>query len=300
MSSPPDSATLWQVAVTVPAAAAPAFVASLAETALSVSDFAAGDGTDRTVTALYAERPDPRRLPDGARIEPLKERDWIAESQRLNVPLAAGRFIIRGGHHGPSERPGDIDIVIEAGRAFGSGHHHSTLGCLLALDGLAKIRRFRRVLDLGTGSGILAIAAAKRWRVPVLAADVDPVAAAIARRNATRNGVGGLVRVRRVKGAGARWARLAGPFDLIVANILARPLAAMARELAGAAAADGIVVLSGLLVSQERMVASRYRGHGLRLAGRIAREGWLTLVLATRQASAMRSLFALCDRPPAP
>ena len=180
------------------------------------------------------------------------------------------------------EKPpaGAIAIEIAAATAFGTGEHPSTRGVLLALDALARRRSFRRPLDLGTGSGVLAIAAAKRLHCPVLASDIDPAAALVAAHHMRRNGLAGRVRV--VCAPGWRSRALRGRhFDLVLANILARPLALMARDLARALKPGGIAVLSGLLPRQEGMVLAAHRAQGLALVRRLVIDGWSTLVLGS-------------------
>ena len=173
-------------------------------------------------------------------------------------------------------------VEIDAATAFGTGEHPSTRGCLLALDGLACRRRFRRPLDIGTGSGVLAIAAAKRLHRPVLASDIDCEAARVARHHVARNGVAGRVRV--ICAPGFRSRRLRhGKYDLILANILARPLAAMARDLKRALAPGGVAVLAGLLRRQEPLVLSAQRAQGVALQRRVVIEGWSTLILRSGQ-----------------
>jgi ribosomal protein L11 methyltransferase len=212
-----------------------------------------------------------------AEIGPLPDTDWVTESLRGLAPVRAGRFLVHGSHDRARRRPNDIAIEIEAGQAFGTGHHGTTAGCLEVLDRLGRARRYRAPLDLGTGSGVLAIAMAKAWGVPVLASDIDPVAVRIANENARLNKVGGSVQA--VTAAGFRHPLLRdGSFDLIVANILAGPLAAMATDLAARLLPGGTVVLSGLLPQQRRLIVARYRSRGLRLARSIVRNGWLTLV----------------------
>ena len=174
--------------------------------------------------------------------------------------------------------PGSIPLEIDAATAFGTGEHPSTRGVLLALDGLARRRRFRRPLDIGTGTGVLAIAAAKRLHRPVLASDIDCAAARVAAHHVGRNGLRGQVRVICAPGYRARAVRRSR-YDLILSNILARPLSLMARDLARALAPGGVAVLSGLLRRQERMVLAAHRMQGLVLAHRIAIEGWSTLIL---------------------
>src|SRR5205814_982299 len=162
--------------------------------------------------------------------ERLPERDWLAENRRDFPPQRIGRFFIHGSHWHGRAAPSSIPIEIDAATAFGTGEHPSTRGCLLALDRLARRRRFRRPLDIGTGSGILAIAAAKRLRRPVVAGDIDPEAVRVARHHARRNGLASRARFLRTAGYRRRALRR-HKYDLILANILARPLALMARDL---------------------------------------------------------------------
>ncbi|MBV8849846.1 MAG: 50S ribosomal protein L11 methyltransferase [Methylobacteriaceae bacterium] len=202
--------------------------------------------------------------------------DWISASLAGFDPVRAGRFLVIGSHARDAARANDIVIEIEAALAFGTGHHGTTSGCLFALDRLARRERPRRILDIGTGSGILAIAAAKRWKQKVIASDLDPVAVATARSNAVRNGAGPYVRP--VQASGTRHPALAGSHDLILANILARPLKRLAGEIARAASPGGILVLSGLLARDVPGVASVYRAHGFGLIRCDLREGWSTLM----------------------
>jgi ribosomal protein L11 methyltransferase len=169
-------------------------------------------------------------------------------------------------------------LVLDAGAAFGSGEHGSTRGCLRALQRVAH-RRPRRIIDLGTGSGILALAAGKLLRRRVLATDIDPWAVVVAARNVALNGARGRVRVVLADDWKRRAVRSAGPYDLVLANILARPLAAMARDLARALAPGGTAILSGLLARQARMVLAAHRRARLRLDVALAEERWTTLVL---------------------
>ena len=210
--------------------------------------------------------------------ERLHERDWLGENLRAFPPVRIGRFFIHGSHWRGLPPPGTIAIEIDAASAFGTGEHPTTAGCLLALDALARRRRFRAPLDIGTGSGILAIAAAKRLRRRVLASDIDPEAVRVARRHVRRNGLGGLVKV--VEGAGYRGRQVRrSRYDLIFANILARPLMAMASGLARSLAPGGRAVLSGLLARQEAMVLAAHRAQGLALERRLLIDGWSTLIL---------------------
>jgi ribosomal protein L11 methyltransferase len=208
----------------------------------------------------------------------LPERDWLSENRRAFPPFRIGRFFVRGSHWRGRPPPGTLDIEIDAATAFGTGEHPTTRGCLLALDWLASRRSFHRPLDIGTGSGILAIAAAKRLRRAVLASDIDCAAARVARHHVRRNGVAGQVRVVCAPGYRSRAVRR-GKYDLILANILARPLASMARDLKLALMPGGVAVLGGLLRRQEPLVLSAHRAQGLALGRRLVIEGWSTLIL---------------------
>jgi ribosomal protein L11 methyltransferase len=202
--------------------------------------------------------------------------DWINASLAGFEPVRAGRFLVIGSHARQAVRANDIVIEIEAALAFGTGHHGTTMGCLLALDRLARRQRPRRILDIGTGTGILAIAAAKRWKRPVACSDVDAVAVATARRNAIRNGAGPYVHP--VKASGTHHPALSGPHDLILANILAGPLKRLAGDIAAASAPGGTLILSGLLAKEVPGVAAVYTAHGFGLTRRDPRAGWATLI----------------------
>jgi ribosomal protein L11 methyltransferase len=213
------------------------------------------------------------------RFEPLPDRDWIRSSLAGLQPVEAGRFVVHGSHDRHRIGPNRIGIEIEAALAFGTGHHGTTRGCLLALDRIIKSRRPRRVLDVGTGTGVLAIAAAKASRARVLASDIDPIAVRTASANTRANGAGDRVEVIQANGVTARSLRCRGPFDLVFANILLTPLQGMARSLSQLVVPNGHVMLSGLLPNQANAALSAYAAHGLRLEHRICLDGWLTLVL---------------------
>jgi ribosomal protein L11 methyltransferase len=216
--------------------------------------------------------------------EPVAERDWVALSLAGLRPVEAGRFLVHGRHARSPARGGQIKVEVEAAGAFGSGHHGTTRGCLLALDRILKARRpapRTRVLDLGTGSGVLAIAAAKALRAQVAASDIDPAAVRIARANAAHNGVQPWVEV--VHAAGLRAPRLRGPFDLVLANILLGPLLGLAAPLAARLAPGGRAIVSGLLAGQANAALAAYRRCGLTLERRIVLAGWATLMLARTQ-----------------
>ncbi|MEJ1161576.1 50S ribosomal protein L11 methyltransferase [Prosthecomicrobium sp. N25] len=205
--------------------------------------------------------------------------NWIAMSEEIRKPVRAGRFFVHGRHDRAKRPPTGQSIEIDAELAFGTGHHATTWACLAALDRLFLKRRFVRPLDLGTGTAVLAIAAARVLRVPVIATDIDPVAVRIAEANVRLNGVGGLVECLVADGMRARRLVEAAPYDLVVANILARPLMLLAAPVARALAPRATVVLSGLRRSDAPRVLSAWLPHGLRLAGRVERDDWQALVL---------------------
>jgi ribosomal protein L11 methyltransferase len=200
-------------------------------------------------------------------------------SQAALPAIRVGRIVVFGSHARAARRVNDIAIEIEAAEAFGSGHHGTTAGCLAAMLELSRARRFRNVLDLGAGSGVLAIAAAKLWHARVLATDIDPRAAIIAAGNARINNVAGHVTSIAATGFRHRAFKERAPFDLIVANILARPLGDLAPALARHLASDGVAILSGLLPHQQREIVAAYRNQDLHLTRATTRDGWLTLML---------------------
>lgn len=213
-------------------------------------------------------------------IAKIPQKDWLTESVASFPPLRAGRFYIHGDHIPPPYPPGAIRLKLNAATAFGSGEHASTRGCLLALDDLRKRNHpFARGLDMGCGTAILALAMAKAWRRPVLAADIDPEAVRVARLNARQNGEADLVKAVLSDATGNRDVLARAPYGLITANILARPLAAMAADLSALLAPGGILIMAGLLVRQEAMVLTAYRAQGLRLERRYRLKPWSTLVL---------------------
>ncbi|MCP8893797.1 50S ribosomal protein L11 methyltransferase [Shinella daejeonensis] len=211
--------------------------------------------------------------------EVLPDVDWIALSLEGLKPVRAGRFVVHGSHDRGAVRAGEIAIEIDAGQAFGTGHHGTTAGCLEMIAGVLRSRKIRRVLDLGTGSGVLAIAARKFAPVRVLATDIDPVATKVARENVRLNGITSDITLETAPGFHSTAFRRHGPFDLIIANILARPLMRMAPRLAAELAPGGHVILSGILAEQRWKVLAAYNGAGLRHVRTIWRDGWVTIHL---------------------
>jgi ribosomal protein L11 methyltransferase len=205
--------------------------------------------------------------------------DWVAASLDDLAPVPAGRFVVHGRHDRARVPVNSIGIEIEAALAFGTGHHGTTRGCLLLLDQVLRSRAPRRVLDLGTGSGVLGIAAAKALRRKVLASDIDPVSVRTARDNARSNGVGNLVEAVQARGFSAPQFAAHGPFDLVLANILANPLRQMATPMAAYLAPSGLVILSGLLPHQAQGVIAAYRARGLVLLRRLELDGWSSLLM---------------------
>jgi ribosomal protein L11 methyltransferase len=232
------------------------------------------------VSTRVAER-NPR-LAD-ATLDEVPDQNWVALSQAALPPIAAGRLVVHGSHDRARFAMRRLAVEIEAGEAFGSGHNATTALCLEALDALARRRPPRRVLDLGCGSGVLAIGAARVARAArVLATDSDPVAVAIARVNGRLNRVHRRVRVLQATGFGHPALRAAPPFDLVLANILPGPLVALAPAIRHALRSGGIAVLSGLLDHQVREVAAAYGAAGFRRLRRLQRAGWTALVLVRR------------------
>ena len=233
------------------------------------------------VEALYTDPPDvlylSRITGRAITVEPLPDQDWIRLSQEGLPPVRAGRFFVYGAHDAGQVPHGVIPIKIEAGLAFGTGHHETTSLCLEVLSDVARERSFRNVLDLGTGTGLLAIGAAKLWKRSVLASDIDPVAVEVARDNAIANGTGPLVRAVVADGLANPILSRAAPYDLLIANILASPLTRLAPDIIKSLAPGAVLLLSGLLNNQEKLVTSFYRG--LRFVGARRAGPWSALVL---------------------
>ncbi|MFP5448561.1 MAG: 50S ribosomal protein L11 methyltransferase [Alphaproteobacteria bacterium] len=209
--------------------------------------------------------------------EVLADADWLAMALSGLPPVRAGRFFIYGAHDRGLAPPNAVNLRIEAGAAFGTGHHGTTVGCLLAYDVLLKRGRFNRVLDVGAGTGVLAIAAAKTGSPVAVGTDIDRPSVRIARENAILNQA--RARFVHASGLGHRLVRAHAPYDLVFANILAAPLVMLSQDIKGALRPGGVAILSGLLRSQARRVLAAYRSRGFVLVTRLNRDAWSTLVL---------------------
>ena len=275
--------------------------------------FAAGEAAAKRIANLFAETFDPEQVaaaafettegwsaevhfaqaPDRARVEDLlraadvdpagavfetvAKQDWVALSLEGLKPVRIGPFVVHGAHDRARVGANRIGIEIEAALAFGTGHHGTTQGCLAAVEQFARRGRPKRTLDLGTGTGVLAIAVARRCRRPVIASDCDPVAVATAKENARQNRAGNFIRFTRAVGTNAPLIRNHGRYDLVLANILLPVLQQLAKPVRPLLAPGATVVLSGLLPSQANAAASIWRAQGLTLKSRGTMDGWTTL-----------------------
>jgi len=234
---------------------------------------------DRTLLCELVARQAGKEIAERIAFDTIEARDWVKASLDNLVPVPAGRFVVHGAHDRARLPANKLNIEIEAALAFGTGHHGTTRGCLLLLDHLLKRHRPQRVLDLGTGTGVLAIAAAKTLRRTVLASDIDVPSVRLARENARLNAAGDFVHVIRAAGFLAPEFAALGPFDLVLANILANPLRQLAQPMSRHLAPGALVVLSGLLTPQAGGVIAAYRARGLVPLRHLAIDGWSSLLL---------------------
>jgi ribosomal protein L11 methyltransferase len=256
----------------------------------AIAAFARPDGL-WDVTVYFADPPDQPSIRELVGIaaggdaaetivfDTVEAKDWVKATLEDLVPVPAGRFVVHGQHDRDRIAPNKLGIEIEAALAFGTGHHGTTRGCLLLLDHVLKAWRPRRVLDLGTGTGVLAIAAAKALHESILATDIDPLSVAVARDNARLNETGHLVEMIHATGFAAPQFAQRGPFDLVLANILANPLRQLATPMARHLAPSALVILSGLLTHQAPAVIAAYRARGLVPLRHLRIEGWSSLLL---------------------
>jgi ribosomal protein L11 methyltransferase len=291
-------APLWKLSVVGDETLGLALAALVGEEATSFSRFEATHNPAQPaktwrMEALMADKPDAAAiaaaladilgmattaLPRIA-VERLADVDWLALNRAQFPPVLAGRFFVHGSHFEGQAPAGKIALKLNAGPAFGSGTHETTKGCLLAIDELVAARCPRNALDLGCGSGILALAIAAAAGIEVIATDIDPVAAETTRENAGANGLGDWVKALAGAGVAVEEMRRHAPYDLIVANILAEPLIELAPQIAGLLAPEGRLVLSGLLTVQEPQVLAAYGAAGLTPGRTIVLGEWSTLVL---------------------
>lgn len=294
-------------------------VAAAAEDSTRLLRLATDEATARRVAALFAETFDPEevaasafesgdrwaveiyfaREPDrgeviellrtaagdaaeGAVFETVAKQDWVAASLAGLAPVRVGRFVVHGAHDRVKVLPNRIGIEIEAALAFGTGHHGTTQGCLAAIERIMRGPRPKRILDLGTGTGVLAIAAARGLRRTVVASDFDPVAVKTARENARVNRAGRFVRFAKAAGVNAPLIRMGGRYDFVLANIPLPALMQLAKPVGPLLARGSIVVLSGLLTSQANAALAIWQAQGLTLLARHTIEGWTTLTLRRR------------------
>ena len=288
------SGEVWQIVVDLPSVEAVQFFeAALADRVTGMSSFEIPDTPRWRITGYADAEPDRTDIAEkiavaamAAGVEtpdidiaPVESRDWVAEVERSLTPIHVGPYYVYGSHIDESPPNDAVAIRIDAGLAFGTGNHETTQGCLQAIETVCAAAAPANPLDIGTGSGILAIALAKRFGVDVTAGDNDPVAVDVARENADINGVGGQIVFHVADGLGHSGFESKNPFDLIVANIVANPLVAMAPQIAAAAAPGGAVILSGILLSQAKDVVAAYVAQGFACEDRIEIGDWATLVL---------------------
>lgn len=298
MSSAP---VLWRASLRTRGPRMPDWLDAFEDEALSISLFEIEDAVTVEpvgwrVDLLYRDRPELRSLRSRLRnlcraddlkleaveIEPVAANDWVAATELRLPPIVAGRFVVHGSHARENLPLGLVAIEIDAGLAFGSGEHATTRSCLLAIDRLARLTRFRRVLDVGCGSAVLAIAAARCWPARVVAVDNDPLAVRVAAENLALNLPKGRAAAVLAEGYRHPKVRVGRPFDLILANILADPLIELAPDLRRHLAPGGYAVLSGLLDRQAEAVLRAHRRQGLRLVARLDDGPWTALVLQRR------------------
>lgn len=262
------------------------------EDGFPVASFEISETEERWAVSVYAPQDEASAVTDrlaallkkqsvytAIQTETLDDRNWVAATLEDLAPVRAGRFVVHGSHDAGCAAPNEHAILVDAGMAFGTGHHGTTAGCLAMIDRELKRSAPRNALDLGSGTGVLAIAVALARRIPVLATDIDPVAADIARENARINRVGNFVESIAATGFNHRRFVDYVPFDLVIANILAGPLQAMAHDLAAHLSPGGTVILSGLLPHQKARILATYRTQGLAFEQAHYRDGWMTLVL---------------------
>jgi len=287
---------LWKLELIVPERAREAFEAALTEALpadAAIASIELREGIDWRLEAFVAEPPDRALIgrivaavaqafavpPPTVTLSEIEDQDWVAENQRSFLPFTVGRYFIYPSFHATKPPRGKIAIQIDPGMAFGTGTHATTQGCLMAIDEIAQRQPIERAIDVGCGSGILAIALAHAARRRVTACDNDPIAVRVTQENAKLNNVGNRIIALRAEGMDHVEIARRAPFQVIVANILAQPLIELAPRLSRGLAPGGHIVLSGLLAKQETMVADAYRAEGISLVKRIEGGDWVTLMM---------------------
>jgi ribosomal protein L11 methyltransferase len=285
---------LWRIALTVPARAADAVANALEPFVSAVTALEEPSGETWSIEGLSEGEPERPSIiaalalaaatvgtpPPDTVIEPLPDVDWLSLNRQSFPPIREGRIWVHGSHVEEAAPPASIPLLVEAARAFGSGSHATTALCLRAIQDTLKARRVGVALDLGCGSGILAMALAKLSpKTRTIAVDIDPISVATAEENTRLNGVADRVRTGVSMGWRSSMVQKAAPYDLVLANILARPLCQMAPDLAAGLAPGGIAILSGLMNDQESKVLAAHKSQGLTLRRRYRRDGWSAVVL---------------------
>tara|TARA_A100001037_G_scaffold284914_1_gene291736 strand:- start:343 stop:1218 length:876 start_codon:yes stop_codon:yes gene_type:complete len=283
----------WKIELFVPSVSHEAFAEALEPFVGALSLFPIEGSSETRITGYGADAPDESALEAAmgeaaqanavaaptVHVVWLPDVDWVAENQAQFEPVRAGRFYIHDSDHMDPPAHGCVPIRVDAATAFGTGHHGTTRGCLEAVDRLIRTDRISApILDLGCGTGVLGMAAAKALHLPVFASDIDPIAVAKAHENVRINGVSRYMRVYESRGLESLSIRRPGPYGLILANILARPLQRLAPAIAANRRPGAPVVLSGLTREQEAQVLAAYRMQGLSLQARIHHDEWSTLI----------------------
>lgn len=283
----------WTIVVEVPKDAVEIFDQAFSPIAIATSSFETNDPSIWRLEAFSVDRPDETAvvgavalaaelasIPEPAvHVSALPAIDWVSENQKSFQPIVAGGFFVHPTHYDGEIPAAATSLAIDAGPAFGTGSHGSTKGCLLALDKLSRHPPAGDILDLGCGSGILALAIARRWSRKVLAADIDPNAVATTRNNARINNASHLVRPTRSNGVKSGSVKRNGPYGMIVANILARPIIEMARDIKRVLRPGGTLILSGFTENQENSVRAAYHRRDYHLVRKEGSDGWTTFVL---------------------
>lgn len=265
-------------------------VMELTDIALSASAYEHDEAADIWIFEAHCDGPPPAgafeqftqdtlNIAANFKVQPLKDQDWIAKSLQGLKPVSAGGFYVHGSHDAAAVPNEQIPILIDAAQAFGTGHHETTAGCLTALADCLSQRSFSNPLDLGCGSGLLAIALAKRLDCQILATDIDPLCITATIDNARKNNVGNVIQAELADGFGHPIFAARGPFDLIVANILAKPLIDLAPDIAAHHISGGTLVLSGLLEKQIKAVQTAFEQNSYTLSTSSVTNGWAVLTL---------------------